>query len=433
MTGGNWGPVDVGGRRLGPFGRIGVALGMIGLVLATAIGTTAAMLIQQAEASLTRVSLDQLDEVTEASNARHFLVVGSDSREGLAPEDREGLTLGAFEGQRSDVIIYVSVSDDRRSISLVSMPRDLLVNDEDGRQIKLADAFAAGPNALVATIQRNFGLPVNHYAAVSLGGFISVVETLGGVTIDVPSPLQDVLSGADFEAGVQHMSAEQALAYIRSRQGVRADFERIDRQQRFLRAVIGDLTSTRVLSNPQRLVQLVDDVGSNVTTDESLTIGEMYGLAEEFRQVVAEGFPMTTVPSYTRRIGGVDYVIAYRPGAEAMFDDLREGRPLQNRGTSEQRSDTVVAVWWGDNLRAADEIVVPTLIYSGFQAGGAGRGPAAARASETTRVFRIDGFEAQARWVAATLGVTVEPLPEGVSAPPRAQVVVSIGADAAAS
>ncbi len=433
MTGGTWGPVDSGGRRLGSLGRIGVVLGMVGLVLATAIGTTAVMLIQQAEASLTRVTLDQLDEVTEASNARHFLVVGSDSREGLAPEARDGLALGSFEGQRSDVIIYVSVSEDRRSISLVSMPRDLLVNDEGGRQIKLADAFAAGPNALVSTIQRNFGLPINHYAAISLGGFISVVETLGGVTIDVPAPLRDELSGADFEAGMQHMTAEEALAYIRSRQGVRADFERIDRQQRFLRAVIGDLTSARVLSNPQRLMQLVDDVGSNVTTDEALTIGEMYGLAEEFRQVVAAGFPMTTVPSYTRRIDGVDYVIAYRPGAEAMFEDLRSGRPLQDRGTSDQRADTVVAVWWGNNLRAADNIVVPTLIYSGFQAGGAGSGPQVAAADDTTRVFALDGYEAQARWVAATLGVTSEPLPDGATAPARAQVVVSIGTDAARS
>ncbi|MEX0868696.1 MAG: LCP family protein, partial [Nitriliruptoraceae bacterium] len=111
----------------------------------------------------------------------------------------------------------------------------------------------------------------------------------------------------------------EALAYIRSRRGVRADFARIDRQQQFLRAIIRDLVSARVLSNPPQLFQLVDDVGSNVTTDESLTIGEMYDLADEFRQVVQDGFSMTTVPSYTRKINGVDYVIAYRPGAEAIF------------------------------------------------------------------------------------------------------------------
>lgn len=425
-----WAPEVEGGYRLGLAGRIIAGFSLMVLVVVTAVGTTGFLLIQQAEASLTRVPLDQLDEVTEASNARHFLVVGSDSREGLGERERSQLSLGAFEGQRADTIIYVAVSEDRQGMSLVSMPRDLLVIDDAGQRIKLADAFAAGPNALIATIQQNFGLPINHYAAISLGGFIKVVETLGGVEIDVPAPLVDRRSGANFDAGRQHMTAEQALAYIRSRQGVRADFERIDRQQRFLRAVLSDLVDARVLSDVRRLFQLVDDVASNVTTDDSLTIGEMYGLADELRRVIGDGIPMLTVSSYTRTIDDIDYVVAYRPGAEAMFADLRVGGRVTDRGTAEQRAETVVAVWWGDEVSAADRIVVPTLIYAGFQAGGAGRGPTTARAAETTRVFATDGYERQAAWVAATLGVAVEPLPEQVTAPTDAQVVVSVGADA---
>ncbi len=428
---GSWGPTLRGGRRWGPLGRSLATLGVIGLVAVTAVATTGLLLVQQAEASLTRVTLAQLDEVAEASGARHFLVVGSDSREGLGEDERRALSLGAFEGQRSDTIIYVSVSTDRQGMALVSLPRDLLIIDDEGRRTKLADAFAAGPNALIAAIQRNFGLPVNHYASVSLGGFINVVETLGGVEIDVPAPLFDERSGADFQAGRQHMTAQEALAYIRSREGARADFERIDRQQRFLRAVLRDLTDTRILSDPRRLFQLVDDVASNVTTDDGLTIGEMYSLADEIRHVVRQGVPMTTVPAYTRTIDGVDYVVAYRPGAEALFDDLRSGRRIADRGTAEERAEIPVAVWWGDHLGVADRIVVPTLIYAGFLAGGAGSGPAEVRADEHSRVFALDGWEREASWVAATLGVEVEPLPDGVTAPVDARVVVSVGRDAA--
>jgi len=195
-------------------------------------------------------------------------------------------------------------------------------------------------------------------------------------------------------------------------------------------AVLRDLTDTRTLADPRRVLQLVDDVASNVTTDEGLTLGEMYGLADEARRVVAGGIPMTTVPSYTRTIDDVDYVIAYRPGAQALFDDLRAGRRVADRGTSELRGQTPVAVWWGGQLSAADGIVVPTLIYAGFQAGGAGRGPADARATDVSRVFIVDGYEQEARWVAATLGVAPEPLPDGVEAPTDARVVVSVGADA---
>ncbi|MEX2328651.1 MAG: LCP family protein, partial [Nitriliruptoraceae bacterium] len=240
-----WGPPVEGGRPMGLGGRLGIAVSVVALAAVVAFATTATMMVQQAEASLTRVPLDQLDVVTEASNARHFLVVGSDSRDGLHDEERSELSLGAFDGQRSDTLIYVALSEDRQSMSLVSLPRDLLVRDEEGRRLKLADAYESGPNALIRVIQDNFGLPVNHYASVSLGGFLKVVETLGGVTIDVPAPLRDERSGADFDAGPQHMSAQEALAYIRSRQGVRADFERIDRQQRFLLAVLRDLTDTR--------------------------------------------------------------------------------------------------------------------------------------------------------------------------------------------
>jgi LCP family protein required for cell wall assembly len=425
-----WGPAATGGRQRAAT-RVLITAGFVLLAALTALGTTGLLLVQKAEASLTRVPLAQLDEVTEASNARHFLVVGSDSREGLDPEQRRELVLGEFEGQQADTIIYVSVSQDRRGVSLVSLPRDLMIYDDDGRRLKLGEAYRAGPDGLIGAIQQNFGLPVHHYASISLAAFINVVQTLGGVEMDLPEPLVDPKSGADFEAGTQRLDARQALAYIRSRSGLRADFERIDRQQRFLRAVLGELVHTRVLSDPRRLFQLVDDVGSEVTTDERLTIGEMYSLADELRWVVREGIPMATVPGYTRRVDGVDYVIAYRPGAEAMFDDLRAGRPLADRGTSEQRRRTPVAVWWGHHVVAADVVVVPTLIYAGFEAGGAGSGPVEASATERTRVFVVDGHPDEAGWVAATLGVIAEPLPDGVTPPQEARVVVSVGPDAA--
>jgi len=425
-----WEDVQEGPRRWSLIAKVTAGVIVAGAAVITAIATTGLLLVQQAEASLTRVPLATLDEVSETTNARHFLVVGSDSREGLTPEERDELVLGAFEGQQSDTIIYVSISEDRQGVSLVSLPRDLLVYDADGRRGKLAESFAGGPNGLISAIQHNFGLPINHYAAISLGGFISVVETLGGVEINIPERLVDERSGADFQPGLQHLAPAEALAYIRSREGVRADFERIDRQQRFIMAVLRDLTDARILSDPRRLFQLVDNVASNVTTDDSLTIGEMYSLADELRSVVRQGLPMVTVPAYTRRIDGIDFVVAYRPGAERMFQELRAGQVVADRGTSETRRDTPVAVWWGDQLQLADEVVLPTLLYAGFSAGGAGAGPRAARADEVTRVFALPGLDVEASWVAATLGVDVEPLPEGVSAPSSAKVVVSVGADA---
>jgi LCP family protein required for cell wall assembly len=422
-----WGPRVRGGRRWRLLRRAATVLGILGVIGASAVATTGILLLQQAEASLTRVPVQQLDVATAPTDARHFLVVGSDGRDGLDEEARRQLRLGTFDGQRSDTVIYVAISADRSNVSLVSLPRDLLVMD-DGRQRKLTDTFAGGPDRLVRVLQENFGLPVNHYAQVSLGGFVEVVRTLGGVRLCLDEPLVDRKSGADFEAGCQEMSAEQALAYVRSRQGPRADFERIDRQQQFLRATLSELVDARVLADVPRLFRLVEDVAGNVTTDDGLGVAQIRGLADELRTVVRDGMPMTTFPGYPRRIDGLDYVVAYGPGARAMLDDLREGRPLADRGSRDERADTAVAVLSGGRAEET-EIVTSTLMFAGFRAGWAGVG-SAIDAGETTTVYRLPGHGQEAEWVAAVLGAPVRTLPPGVPAPEGAMVVVAVGEDA---
>jgi LCP family protein required for cell wall assembly len=422
-----WGPRIRGGRRWRLLRRVATVLGALTIVGVTAIGTTGFLLLRQAEASLTRVPVEQLDVATAPTDARHFLVVGSDSRDGLDDEARGKLTLGSFDGQRSDTMIYVAISADRSAVSLVSLPRDLLVVD-DGRQRKLTDTFTGGPDHLVRVLRENFGLPVNHYAEISLGGFVEVVRTLGGVELCLDEPLRDRKSGADFEAGCHDMSAEEALGYVRSRQGPRADFERIDRQQQFLRAMLSELVDARILADVPRLFRLVEDVAGNVTTDEGLGVAQVRGLAEDLRQVLADGVPMTTFPGYPRRIDGLDYVVAYGPGARAMLEDLRAGRPIDDRGTRDQRGDTAVAVLSGGRGPETD-IVSSTLMFAGFQAGWAGTG-SALDAGETTTVYRLPGNEQEAEWVAAVLGAPIRTLPTSVSAPEGAHVVVAVGDDA---
>jgi LCP family protein required for cell wall assembly len=422
-----WGPRVRGGRRWRRLRRLASALGLLTLVGATALGTTGFLLLRQAEASLTRVPVEQLDIATAPTDARHFLVVGSDGRDGLDDEARSKLTLGSFDGQRSDTVIYVAISADRSTVSLVSLPRDLLVID-DGRQRKLTDTFTGGPDHLIRVLRENFGLPVNHYAQVSLGGFVEVVRTLGGVRLCLDEPLRDRKSGADFEAGCHDMTAEEALGYVRSRQGPRADFERIDRQQQFLRAMLSELVDARILADVPRLFRLVEEVAGNVTTDEGLGVAQIRGLADDLREVLRDGVPMTTFPGYPRRIDGLDYVVAYGPGARAMLEDLRAGRPVADRGARDERAETAVAVLSGGRGPETD-IVTSTLMFAGFRAGWAGVG-SAIDAGETTTVYRLPGHEQEAEWVAAALGAPIRPLPASAPAPEGATVVVAVGDDA---
>jgi LCP family protein required for cell wall assembly len=429
---GPWGPTIEGGRRHRVLRRLGSALGIVALAVAAAIATTGYLLYQQADSNLNRVALDQLETPTNPSDARHFLLVGSDARDGLTDEERRELTLGAFDGQRSDTMIYVNVSEDRSQVSLISLPRDLVVQDEFGRIGKLTDRFAYGPDAVIESLSTNYGLPVNHFAEVSLGGFTEVVRTLGGVTIELDEPLVDPKSGAEFtEPGEIEMSPSEALAYVRSRRGMQGDYQRMDRQQTFLRAVLNELTDARVLSNPAQLFRLVDDLSSNVTTDEALGLAEMRFLADDLRRVVAGGVPMATFPSYAQRVGVRDFVLPYEPGAAALADAISSGEPLPERATRAEAEDVVVAVWSGGR-GSAGTIVVPTLAYAGFvNSGGAGAGPSDLDAGETTIVYELPDHAQQAAWVAALLGADLEPLPGTATPPPGAEVVVAVGDDAA--
>lgn len=426
---GPWGPSMDAGRSHRLLRRLGSLLGIGGLLGLVAVGVTTQLLFEQAETNLRRVPVPELEEVETTSQARHFLLVGSDARADLGESDREELTLGDFEGQRSDVVIYVAISEDREEVSLVSFPRDLLVTDGEEIQ-KLTDTFQGGPDQLIRVIRENFDLPVNHYAAITLGGFIDVVRTLGSVEICLDEPLRDRRAGADFAAGCHDMDATDSLAYVRSRQGARADLERIDRQQNFIRAVLRELTATRTLANARQVYRLTEDVASALTTDDQLQLTQMLGLADELRGVVRDGMPMTTVPAYPRTIDGIDYMIPYGPGADAMFEQLRAGQPVAGRGDRGERADTLVAVFDAGRIGAAG-IVDSTLRFGGFSTAVAGTGSPEIDPGDVTTVYIVPGEEERADWVAATLGAPTRPLPTGVEAPGTAQVVVGVGDDAA--
>jgi len=137
--------------------------------------------------------------------------------------------------------------------------------------------------------------------------------------------------------------------------------------------------------------------------------------------------PMTAVPAYPRSIDGLDFMVPYGPGADALFDDLRSGRQLADRGTREERDETVIGV---ASVGAGAGIVDSTLRFAGFRTRvGAQVGPTDELGAVTT-VFVVPGEEERAGWVAATLGAPTRPLPEEVAVPDGVHVLVASGDDA---
>lgn len=427
---GTWGPERRGGRPRQWLRWSGFVVGYGSLVAIVAVLGLAFATLRSVEANITRLDLPEL-ELPAEGGPLNLLVVGSDSREGLTREQIGNLVLGDANddvgGQRSDTVVLVSILPDNAGVNIVSFPRDLPVIYK-GKRYKLTETFFDGPQAVVDVINENFGLPVHHYLEVSVLGFINTVEALGSVEICMDEALVDNKSGANFpEAGCYDMTPRDALTYVRSRKGSRGDFQRIERQQQFLKATLKELVDTKLLFDVPKLLDVVEKAASNVTTDDGLRVRELQALANQLRGFADGNVPMTTVPAYIQNIDGKSFVIPYAPGARALFDTIESGGLLASRGTPEERDAVELVVWTGGRLQSADR-AVSTLFFSGFHPALKGRG--AIDAEGTTTVFFLPGQETAARWVAATLGAPLRPLPADIEVPAGTQAVVAVGDDA---
>ncbi len=415
-----WGPTVVG-RGHGRFRRT-LLLAAAGLVVAAGVVTV--LLFRTADNNLERVSLPALDE--RSGGPLNVLVVGSDARRGLTPQEARLYTLGESGGERGDTVMLISLGADRSNVGVVSFPRDMLVRDANKRR-KLGEIFADGPDRVVEVLQAATGVPVHHYVEISIPGFIGVVEAVGGVDICLDEPLHDPKSGANFQAGCHHLDPRAALAYVRSRATERGDFDRMERQQTLMRALLKRLTALRTLADVPRLFDVVERVARNVTTDTELGPRHMAVLALQLRRMAAGSVPMITVPAYPTELGGKSYVVPYEPGARRLFEALAGGRPIPEHGTREQRQATGVALWTTSRSRGHDR-VQRTLFWSGFAVTGVGRAPL--DIGDGTTIYAVPGHEQAAGWVQATLGAPVERLPANVATPTGVHVVVAVGKDA---
>lgn len=404
--------------------RIVAVVAAVAMVAVAVIGGS---LYRVADHNVERLQLPALADKTSAAEPINVLVVGSDSRDGLTPEERDRYVLGpAYAGQRGDSVILVSIRPDRADAAVVSFPRDLLVVDGE-RESKLTETFADGPDHVVQVLQRATGVPIHHYVEMSIPGFLGVLGAIGGVELCIDYELRDVKSGADLQQGCHELTPAQALAFVRSRSTPLGDFDRIERQQVFMRALLDRLVATRTLVDVPRLFTVVDHISSNITTDSDLGVGQMRSLANELRGLAEGQVPMVVVPAYTDQLGAKDYVVAYQPGARALYRSLRLGRPIPPRGAPEERRATGVGIWSGGRDAAA-ELVRRTLFWSAFALQQVVPGPAAPPPS--TVVYASPSHELRAAWVAATLGATVVPTPGDVRFPDGVQVIVAVGADA---
>jgi LCP family protein required for cell wall assembly len=238
------------------------ALTLVVVVLAVSIST-----YFWADSKLKReVDLAKVIERPESGDGTNYLIVGSDSREGMSDEDKKRLRTGSAEGKRTDSMMILH--DGSSGPTLISLPRDSNVEipsfkgsesgkmfPGQGRQVKLNAAYAEdGPELLVRTVEFNTGLRIDHYVEIGFGGFAKIVDAIGGVELDIPKAFKDKKSGADFQAGKQTLNGEQSLAFVRTRYAFAgSDLDRTKNQQKFLAALASQTATPSTIINPFKL------------------------------------------------------------------------------------------------------------------------------------------------------------------------------------
>ncbi|MFE2022149.1 LCP family protein [Streptomyces sp. NPDC059499] len=245
------------------------------------------------------------DDVDNGS--QDILVLGSDSRSGA------NSGYGADEGSaRADTAMIVHVNEGHTSASVVSVPRDTLVDrpactsDTTGKQVgaehgtMFNSAYqVGGPACAVKTVESMSGIRMDHYVEVDFTGFKKLVDELGGVRITTSQAIDDPDSHLALKPGAHTLSGEQSLGLVRTRHDVGdgSDLGRIQLQQAFVKALMDQAKSVGVFSNPKTLFGLADTATKAVTTDSELaSVKKLTGFANGLKGLGSENVHMVTLP-----------------------------------------------------------------------------------------------------------------------------------------
>ncbi|NUO44431.1 MAG: LCP family protein [Streptomyces sp.] len=275
-------------------------------------GTGAGYLYFKLNGNIKSVDIDQAlgtDRPTKVDNgSENILVLGSDTRSGT----NKKLGGGADDGSaRSDTAMVVHIYEGHKKASVVSIPRDTLVDrpectDSNGTEHDAASmamfnsAYSTGGAACaVKTVESLTGIRMDHYLEVDFSGFQKLIDELGGVDVTTTKSISDPESHLNLKAGTHTLTGKQALGLVRTRHGVGdgSDLGRIQLQQAFIKALIDQIKHVDVFGNPKKLYDLANTATKAVTTDSDLgSVKKLMSFANGLKGISSKNMTMVTMP-----------------------------------------------------------------------------------------------------------------------------------------
>jgi len=280
------------------------------------------------------------------SSAVNYLIVGSDTREGLSREEIKRLKVGGTDvaaGKRSDTMLLIHISKKRDKAAIISIPRDSYAlipehNNSQGKVIpaaysKINSAYNwGGAPLLIETLESMSDLRIDHYIELNFVGFVRMVDALGGVEICTKKDINDPKSHLTLPAGTHVLDGIDSLKFVRTRvfDGL-GDLGRMKRQQEFAGAMLRKATSAGVLLNPVKMVDFINSALDSVVTDEGLSQGDLLTLGKQLRNLSASNVRTLTIPLkyYNYNQNGVSAAVLWDPVlAPELFERIKNDEAL---------------------------------------------------------------------------------------------------------
>ncbi|MET8827719.1 LCP family protein [Streptomyces sp. NPDC004610] len=338
----------------------------------------------------------------------NILLIGSDARDSEENQELGGAreTFGA--APLADVQMLLHLSADRTNMSVISMPRDTLVEipkctdpddgtvypASDGRVMTNRSLGHGGPGCAVATWQELTGIHIDHFMMVDFAGVVSMADAIGGVPVCVDANILSRTSdgkgsGLKLEKGTTAIQGEQALEWLRTRYGFEdgSDLARAKAQHMYMNSMVRELRANATLTSPNKLRRLVEEATRALTVDEGLdTVKKLYDLSNELRKVEPARITMTTMPN--RYVGAR---VEPTEDAEQLFRLVREDIALDGKDEPKTPAKAGPTKPAEPSDPAAEDAEIAVQVQNGTRTDTLG--PASGRASTVAGLLVEDGFE----------------------------------------
>jgi len=301
-----------------------IALAVV--VSVAVLGTGYAVLLNSKFSNILTFSTDDIKNRPDPDKGRslNVLVLGADKGTkvpGSTPGMRLSQAVHAAKWPsgryRSDTIMMVHIAANRKHVYLVSIPRDTYTTlyDNTGTpqsKAKINAAFANwGPNGTIATVEQLTKVRMKHLALINFNGFKDITRAVGGVEVYIPKAFNDPSQKIHWDAGWQNLKGKRALQYVRTRYGLpRSDFDRIARQQNFMRALMKKMLAKGTTRNPLTLTRTLTALSENIVVDQDWDPADMRALALSLRTTSTKDVTFLTAPvTDTKTVDGVGSVV----------------------------------------------------------------------------------------------------------------------------